>query len=96
MRRTSTCRCSSRRTTSNARPTEDQLARRTVQTESIEEARQAAHIGFARIPWRILGLEGEASLATDAITVRCLQTADGQIPEDTSADGVMAVVGRSY
>jgi prolyl-tRNA synthetase len=75
---------------------EDQLARRTVQTESIEEAREAARVGFARIPWRILGLEGETSLATDAVTVRCLQTADGQIPQDTSADDVMAVVGRSY
>jgi prolyl-tRNA synthetase len=75
---------------------EDQLARRTVQTESIEEAREAARVGFARIPWRILGLEGETSLATDAVTVRCLQTAAGQIPQDTSADDVMAVVGRSY
>jgi len=75
---------------------EDQLASRTVQTESVEEAREAAQIGFARIPWRILGVEGEKSLATDAITVRCLQTADGQIPQDTSADDVMAVVGRSY
>ncbi|MBO0850598.1 MAG: hypothetical protein J2P20_14130, partial [Pseudonocardia sp.] len=75
---------------------EDQLASRTVQTESIEEAREAARNGFARIPWRILGVEGETSLATDAVTVRCLQTADGQIPRDTSADDVMAVVGRSY
>ncbi|MDT7555898.1 MAG: prolyl-tRNA synthetase, partial [Pseudonocardiales bacterium] len=75
---------------------EDQLASRTVQTESVEEAREAAQTGFARIPWRILGVEGEKSLATDAITVRCLQTADGQIPPDTSADDVMAVVGRSY
>jgi prolyl-tRNA synthetase len=74
----------------------DQLASRTVQTESVEEAREAAQTGFARIPWRILGAEGEKSLATDAITVRCLQTADGQIPTDTSADDVMAVVGRSY
>ena len=73
-----------------------QLASRTVQTESVEEAREAAQTGFARIPWRILGVEGEKSLATDAITVRCLQTADGQIPPDTSADDVMAVVGRSY
>jgi len=72
------------------------LANRTVQTESIEEAREAAQVGFARIPWRLLGLEGEQSLATDAVTVRCLQTADGQIPRDTTADDTMAVVGRSY
>lgn len=75
---------------------EDQLARRTVQTDSIEEAREAAQFGFARIPWRILGVEGEKLLASDAITVRCLHTADGGIPQDTSSDDVMAVVGRSY
>ncbi|WP_037064437.1 proline--tRNA ligase [Pseudonocardia acaciae] len=75
---------------------ENQLAGRTVHTESIEEAREAAQSGFARIPWRILGLDGERSLATAAITVRCLQTADGRIPDDTAADDVMAVVGRSY
>jgi prolyl-tRNA synthetase len=75
---------------------EDQLASRTVQTESVEEAREAARTGFARIPWRILGDEGETSLAADAVTVRCLQTADGRIPEDPSAVDVMAVVGRSY
>ncbi|WP_037076096.1 proline--tRNA ligase [Pseudonocardia spinosispora] len=75
---------------------EARLADRTVQAGSIEEAREAARTGFARIPWRVLGVEGEQALATDAITVRCLQTADGAIPEDTSADDVMAVVGRSY
>jgi prolyl-tRNA synthetase len=74
----------------------DQLASRTVQTESLEEAREAAQVGFARIPWRLLGLEGEQSLATDAVTVRCLQTGDGEIPRDTSAEDTMAVVGRSY
>ncbi|HEY2206253.1 MAG TPA: proline--tRNA ligase [Pseudonocardia sp.] len=75
---------------------EDRLAARTVRTESVEEAREAAQIGFARIPWRLLGIDGETSLARDAVTVRCLQTADGRIPEDTSADDVVAVVGRSY
>ncbi|GAA5164926.1 proline--tRNA ligase [Pseudonocardia eucalypti] len=76
---------------------QDRLAARTVSTESIEEAREAARLGFARIPWRILGEEGERSLATDAITVRCLQTADGRLPPDTVADDdLVAVVGRSY
>jgi prolyl-tRNA synthetase len=75
---------------------EDRLASRTVETESVEEAREAARTGFARIPWRALGVEGERSLATDAITVRCLQTADGDIPRDTGAADVVAVVGRGY
>jgi prolyl-tRNA synthetase len=74
----------------------DRLGERTIETESVDEAREAARCGFARIPWRLLGEEGERSLATDAITVRCLQTADGGIPEDLGADDVLAVVGRSY
>lgn len=74
----------------------ERLANATVETESIEEAREAARTGFARIPWPILGLEGERSLATDAVTVRCLQTADGELPDDIEGDDVVAVVGRSY
>jgi prolyl-tRNA synthetase len=72
------------------------LKSRMVETESIEEAREAARSGFARIPWKILGTEGERSLAEDAISVRCLQTGDGSVPQDVSAPDVMAVVGRSY
>ncbi|HZZ47179.1 MAG TPA: proline--tRNA ligase [Pseudonocardia sp.] len=73
---------------------QDRLAASTVDTESVEAAREAARTGFARIPWRVLGVEGERSLATDAVTVRCLQTESGDIPRD--ADDVVAVVGRSY
>lgn len=72
------------------------LKSRMVETESLEEAREAGRSGFARIPWKILGTEGERSLAEDAISVRCLQTADGSVPQDISAPDVMAVVGRSY
>ncbi len=68
----------------------------TMTTGSIDEAREAARTGFARIPWRVLGEEGEAVLAEDAISVRCLQTENGEIPDDPDADDVVAVVGRSY
>ncbi|MBC3190092.1 proline--tRNA ligase [Pseudonocardia sp. C8] len=71
-------------------------AGRTVDTRSVDEAREAARTGFARIPWRVLGEDGERALAGDAISVRCLQTADGRIPDDVSGDDVLAVVGRSY
>lgn len=72
------------------------MASRTLDTESQDEAREAARTGFARIPWQLLGPEGERSLADDTITVRCLQTADGAVPDDPDADDVMAVVARSY
>jgi prolyl-tRNA synthetase len=74
----------------------DRLQAATATTESLDQAREAARTGFARIPWRRLGEEGESALAADAITVRCLQTGGGEIPDDPDADDVVAVVGRSY
>jgi prolyl-tRNA synthetase len=63
---------------------------------TIEEALEAAQTGFARIPWATLGEEGEARLAQDAVTVRCLQTVDGEVPESEDEPGVVAVVARAY
>ncbi|MEZ5182917.1 MAG: proline--tRNA ligase [Acidimicrobiales bacterium] len=69
---------------------------RTADVTTIEEAREAAQLGFARIPWATLGEEGEATLAQDAITVRCLQTPEGQVPASEDEAGVVAVVARAY
>src|SRR6478735_4533851 len=69
---------------------------RTLTVSTIDEAREAAQTGFARIPWATLGEEGEALLARDAITVRCLQTPDGGVPASEDEPGVIAVVARAY
>ena len=69
---------------------------RTVTVATIEEAAEAASVGFARIPWSTLGEAGEAQLADSAVTVRCLQGADGSVPHDVNEPGVMAIVARSY
>ncbi|HRW39887.1 MAG TPA: His/Gly/Thr/Pro-type tRNA ligase C-terminal domain-containing protein, partial [Aquihabitans sp.] len=69
---------------------------RTAEVTTIDEAREAAQVGFARIPWATLGEQGEAVLAQDAITVRCLQTPDGQVPASEDEPGVVAVVARAY
>jgi len=69
---------------------------RTLTVSTLDEAREAAQTGFARIPWATLGEEGEALLARDAITVRCLQTADGGVPSTEDEPGVIAVVARAY
>ncbi|MCY4037816.1 MAG: proline--tRNA ligase, partial [bacterium] len=60
------------------------------------EVREAAATGFARIPWARLGPEGEAELAEDAVTVRCLQRPDGSLPESGDEPDLVAVCGRSY
>ena len=73
------------------------LIERTVEVASHAEALEAAQTGFARIPWRMLGEEGEAALNTQAVSVRCLQTPDGTVPQASdSPDDLVAIVGRSY
>ena len=63
---------------------------------TVDEAREAAQTGFARIPWADLGVEGEKKLAESAITVRCLVRPDGEIPTSDDEDGAIAVVSRAY
>ncbi|MCQ3809306.1 MAG: proline--tRNA ligase [Acidimicrobiia bacterium] len=63
---------------------------------TIAEVREAAATGFARIPWADLGPEGEAVLAEEAVTVRCLQRPDGSLPQSGEEPDLVAVCGRSY
>ncbi|MFI7503057.1 proline--tRNA ligase [Streptomyces sp. NPDC049687] len=70
---------------------------RTTDVSTIEEAVEAATAGrWARIPWAVLGEEGEARLAEHAVTVRCLVAEDGSVPDDGDAPGNVAVVARAY
>jgi prolyl-tRNA synthetase len=69
---------------------------RTVDAASVEEAIEGAKVGFARIAWDRLKDGGEDLLARDAITVRCLQTADGGLPTSEDDKDLIAYVARSY
>ncbi|MFB8248356.1 proline--tRNA ligase [Streptomyces sp. NPDC055952] len=70
---------------------------RTAEVSTIGEAVEAATAGgWARIPWSVLGEEGEAELADHAVTVRCLVAEDGSVPDDGDAPGNVAVVARAY
>jgi prolyl-tRNA synthetase len=78
---------------------DEALARReerTVDVTSVHEAAEAAATGWARVPWAELVNGGEAKLAQDAITVRCLLRPDGSVPESEEESGLVAIVGRSY
>jgi prolyl-tRNA synthetase len=68
---------------------------RTASVATIEEAAEAATTGFARLPWAAVGEEGEARLAEQGVTVRCLQHPDGTVPTDLTAD-VEAIVAKAY
>jgi prolyl-tRNA synthetase len=67
----------------------------TADVSTVAEAIEACKTGFARLPWAVLSDGGEAELAGNAITVRCLQRPDGSLADGDPAD-LVAVVARSY
>jgi prolyl-tRNA synthetase len=69
---------------------------RTAEVTTVEDAVEAATTGFAKLAWDAVKDGGEARLAQDAITVRCLQTADGGLPPSEDAPDLVAYVARSY
>ena len=69
---------------------------RTVDVGTLDEAREAAQTGFARVPWSVVGEAGEKELAGGGVTVRCLQAADGGLARTSSEPDLMAYVARAY
>ncbi|MGW6746857.1 proline--tRNA ligase [Streptomyces sp. NPDC055006] len=70
---------------------------RTADVTTVDEAVEAAASGgWARIPWATLGEAGEAALAEHSVSVRCLVTEDGAVPDANDAAGNVAVVARAY
>ena len=69
---------------------------RTSDVTTVAEAAEVATTGWARIPWANCGVEGEAELAKQAVTVRCLVMPDGSLPSSDDAPGALAIVARSY
>jgi prolyl-tRNA synthetase len=60
------------------------------------QAREVAQTGVARVPWQVAGPSGEEDLAASGLTVRCLQSSDGTLPDtDDDADAV-AYIARAY
>jgi prolyl-tRNA synthetase len=58
--------------------------------------RDASITDCARVPWDRIGVSGEADLAASGVTVRCLQRADGALPDSDAEDGAVAFVARAY
>ncbi len=69
---------------------------RTVDVSSVDEAAEAAASGFARIPWAALADGGVERLGRDAVTVRCLQTPDGDLPTGGDDADLVALVAHAY
>jgi prolyl-tRNA synthetase len=63
---------------------------------TLEQAREVAQTGVARLPWELVGTAGEQDLATSGLTVRCLQLGDGSLPDTDHEAGAQAYVARAY
>ena len=73
-----------------------QLEARTHEAATLEEAAEIAQQGFARIPWKTIGTEGETSLAAKGVSVRCLLKQDNTTPATIDDPDLAAIVGRAY
>jgi prolyl-tRNA synthetase len=69
---------------------------RTADVTTLDEAVEAAASGWARIPWALVGEDGESALAEHGVTVRCLVRPDGTVPDDGDEPDLVAVVARAY
>lgn len=63
---------------------------------TVDEAIDAARAGFARLPWRLAGEEGETRLASEGLSIRCIQRPDGSLPEAADEEDLVCLVGRAY
>ena len=69
---------------------------RTVDCVSVDEVAAAASEGFARIAWSLLDPAALDRLGRDALSVRCVQTPDGEVPATLDEPENMAIVARAY
>jgi prolyl-tRNA synthetase len=63
---------------------------------TVDEAREIAGHGLARLPWQACRADGEDRLAETGVSVRCLIREDGEPANDPDADGVEALIARAY
>lgn len=63
---------------------------------TLAEAIEASRVGFAKVPWSVLGEDGEDTLAESGVTVRCLIRPDGQLPRSSEEADLVAVTARAY
>jgi len=63
---------------------------------TLDDVRDVTRTGVARVPWGLVGVSGEESLAARGVTVRCLQRDDGALPDTDDDARTIAYVARAY
>ncbi len=71
-------------------------ARRTVDVADVTSAIDAAQEGFARLPWRACNEDGERVLNAAGVSIRCITTPDGAVPDTLEAEDLVAIAARAY
>ncbi|MGH3567392.1 MAG: proline--tRNA ligase [Pseudonocardia sp.] len=69
---------------------------RTYDVTTLEEAREAAKQGWARVPYQAVAEAEATGRLGEGLSVRCLQRPDGTLPESTTERDLIAFVARSY
>jgi prolyl-tRNA synthetase len=69
---------------------------RIVDVKSADAVVEATAGGWARLPWAELGLDGEARLAEQAVSVRCLVRPGGGVPDSEDEPDLLAYCARAY
>jgi prolyl-tRNA synthetase len=65
-------------------------------TRDVPSAIEAAHVGFARLPWKACGEAGERVLNAAGISIRCITTPEGTVPDSLDAEDLVAIAARAY
>ncbi|MGE5829062.1 MAG: proline--tRNA ligase [Micromonosporaceae bacterium] len=63
---------------------------------TLDNAIEAAGVGWARVPWATVGPTGEGRANEVGVTVRCLTRADGSVPDSEDEPDLVAYLARSY
>ena len=74
----------------------DRVASMTKEVSTLAEAVEVARTGWARLPWALVGIEGEQQLNEQTVSVRCLVREDGTVPESEDEPDLVAYVARAY
>ncbi len=69
---------------------------RTADVSTLAEVSEAVVAGWARMPWELVRGDGEAALAGQGITVRCLTRSDGSVPDSEDEPELLAYLARAY
>ncbi|MGH3545482.1 MAG: proline--tRNA ligase, partial [Mycobacteriales bacterium] len=69
---------------------------RTVDVNTLAAVPEAVAVGWARAPWELIRGDGEAALAGQGITVRCLTRAAGGVPDSEDEPELVAYLARAY